>query len=256
MATMEQLEQRVLSLEQKLTENILDDDPYQSSHTGQDIDAAVTRALPGGDIDIFLAAINPLIWGLGGVGKRVTDLNDAQDGGLYSALGAANLPPNVESAQYGSVLVLCSQKDRVTQVYFNDVTGGTGAIAVRRLNGNGWSAWEFINPPMLLGVEYRTTERHLGKPVYKKRITVNPLPNASQLIIENVINPSTDSIFDLHSSFLDAISATTTSYPPFYGSAVAARAWVRSNGELVISTFADLSSSKAIVTLSYTKTTD
>ena len=110
----------------------------------------------------------PAGYGLGGIGKRVTDMNNAQESGFYSALGASNLPPNVESVQYGSVLVLCSQADRVTQVYFQDVTGGTGPIAVRRLNGNGWSDWEFINPPMKSGIEYRTTERHLGNPVYKK----------------------------------------------------------------------------------------
>ena len=32
-------------------------------------------------------------------------------------------------------------------------------------NGN-WQPVEWINPPMKLGVEYRTTERYLGKPVY------------------------------------------------------------------------------------------
>lgn len=110
----------------------------------------------------------PAGYGLGDAGKQVTDLNDAQDSGFYSAIGAANLPPNVQSAQYASVLVLCSQKDRVTQVYFQDVTGGDGAIAVRRLNGNGWSEWEFINSPMRLNVEYRTTERYNQKAVYKK----------------------------------------------------------------------------------------
>lgn len=31
-----------------------------------------------------------------------------------------------------------------------------------------WEAWEYINPPMLDGVEYRTAERHNGKPVYAK----------------------------------------------------------------------------------------
>lgn len=54
MATIEQLEQRVLSLEQKLTASILDDDPYQSPHTGPEIDAAIDRAKAGGDIDITL----------------------------------------------------------------------------------------------------------------------------------------------------------------------------------------------------------
>jgi hypothetical protein len=31
-----------------------------------------------------------------------------------------------------------------------------------------WQPWEYENPPMLLGVEYRTTERFMGKPVYAK----------------------------------------------------------------------------------------
>lgn len=35
------------------------------------------------------------------------------------------------------------------------------------LNG---STVEWINPPMQLGVEYRTTERYLGKPVYVKLV--------------------------------------------------------------------------------------
>lgn len=33
---------------------------------------------------------------------------------------------------------------------------------------NSFSPWEWVNPPMQLGVEYRTTERYLGKPVYVK----------------------------------------------------------------------------------------
>lgn len=33
-----------------------------------------------------------------------------------------------------------------------------------------WDPLEYINPPMQLGVEYRTTERCLGKPVYVKAI--------------------------------------------------------------------------------------
>ena len=33
-------------------------------------------------------------------------------------------------------------------------------------DGSEWSEWEWVNPPMHLGAEYRTTERYLGKPVY------------------------------------------------------------------------------------------
>ena len=39
-------------------------------------------------------------------------------------------------------------------------------------------AVEWFNPPMLLGVEYRTQERYLGKSVYRKLIWGGPLPNS------------------------------------------------------------------------------
>ena len=44
------------------------------------------------------------------------------------------------------------------------------------LNG---SAVEWINPPMRLGVEYRTTERYLGKPVYVKVVDCGNLPDGT-----------------------------------------------------------------------------
>ena len=146
----------------------------------------IMKQFNGTDYDILypktvynqVSGVAPAGYGLGGTGKRVTDMNNAQESGFYSALGASNIPPNVESVQYGSVLVLCSQADRVTQIYFQDVTDGTGAIAVRRLNGNGWSDWEFINPPMKLGIEYRTTERYQGKPVYVKLVDLGSCPSS------------------------------------------------------------------------------
>ena len=40
---------------------------------------------------------------------------------------------------------------------------------MERVHFNGtWYPWEWVNPPMDVDIEYRTTERHLGNPVYKK----------------------------------------------------------------------------------------
>lgn len=44
------------------------------------------------------------------------------------------------------------------------------------LNG---STVEWVNPPMQLGVEYRTTERFLGKPVYVRLINCGSAPSNS-----------------------------------------------------------------------------
>lgn len=45
--------------------------------------------------------------------------------------------------------------------------GVSCAYDLRRAKSKGtWQPWEYVNPPMLDGVEYRTTERFRGKPVY------------------------------------------------------------------------------------------
>lgn len=49
---------------------------------------------------------------------------------------------------------------------------------LRRYWYNGtWSEWEVENPPMSLGVEYRTTERWEGKPVYTKLVSLGAFTN-------------------------------------------------------------------------------
>ena len=42
-----------------------------------------------------------------------------------------------------------------------------------------WHEWEIVNPPMVVGEEYRTTERYMGKPVYTKLIFCDTLPNTT-----------------------------------------------------------------------------
>jgi hypothetical protein len=55
--------------------------------------------------------------------------------------------------------------------------GNNGCKLVRiKLSGT-WQEWVWENPPMLLGVEYRTTERCEGNPVYRKRIAYTHTDN-------------------------------------------------------------------------------
>lgn len=48
-------------------------------------------------------------------------------------------------------------------------------MAVREVSGGEVGPIEWINPPMQLGVEYRTTERYLGKPVYTQIVQFDNL---------------------------------------------------------------------------------
>lgn len=60
-----------------------------------------------------------------------------------------------------------------------------GCYAERIMKAGIWGPWEWVNPPMILGTEYRTTERYLGKPVYAKTFNIpvsvfeNQLPSYS-----------------------------------------------------------------------------
>ena len=49
---------------------------------------------------------------------------------------------------------------------------------------------EWVNPPMIIGVEYRTTERFNGKPVYINSYKIDNLPNAPGNIVAQTLNYS------------------------------------------------------------------
>ena len=49
-------------------------------------------------------------------------------------------------------------------------------MATRRVYDGVAEPWEWGNPPMIPGVEYRTTERYNGKPVYVQRVDFESLP--------------------------------------------------------------------------------
>lgn len=66
-------------------------------------------------------------------------------------------------------------------------------IITRRANfGYGWRAWEYVNPPMTLFTEYRTTERWNGKVVYTMLFDFGAMPgkaSAKQLTLPDGLNP-------------------------------------------------------------------
>ena len=52
-------------------------------------------------------------------------------------------------------------------------------FALRKKISGVWQPWEWVNPPMQLGVEYRTTERYFGKPVYTQVISIGAIGSGS-----------------------------------------------------------------------------
>ena len=75
---------------------------------------------------------------------------------------------------------------RMTLFSYNPSNHSQKYEIVRYNNQGTWGAWEWVNPPMNLGVEYRTTERWQGKPVYVKVTNIGSLP-ASGYVGLNVL---------------------------------------------------------------------
>lgn len=116
--------------------------------------------------------------------------------------------------------------------------------------------WE--HPPMELGIEYRTMERYLGKPVYVKALNVSSLPNNGNISVNIATN--SDGSAD------ETIRAITAYGVTSNGSSIPAWAWSRDTSKKIylqlylwivfLDTTFDASGESATIVVKYTKTTD
>ena len=110
-------------------------------------------------------AFAPAGYGLGGLSKflySVDDLNNITKNGWYC--WQADVPANAP-ATWGNMFVTCQDGHYSQMVY---LFSNPGCVIQRTGIGGTWSNWEYVNPPMETGKEFRTTERYKGKAVYKK----------------------------------------------------------------------------------------
>lgn len=107
---------------------------------------------------------NVASYGLGANTVETSDLNNETKCGWKAFTStSANRP-----FDYGVVMTMNRYGSQITQIAFNPFMAGRGQICIRHFYSNTWYEWEYLNPPMISGVEYRTTERMHNKVVYKK----------------------------------------------------------------------------------------
>jgi hypothetical protein len=61
----------------------------------------------------------------------------------------------------------------------------SGVNIQRTMSAGAWGTWEYINPPMAVGTEYRTTERWMGKPVYAQLVSLGQA-DGEQFFMKNI----------------------------------------------------------------------
>lgn len=196
-------------------------------------------------------SLEPSRFGLGSPNPRnIDDANNATESGWYYLdSGTLNSPENAEASNVMLVLARNSNPQTV-QVLFN-VT--ELAFELRRVCTNGtWSPWEWINPPTLLGVEYRTVERYNGKPVYVKAINFGALPNNANKSVEHGVE-------DMGICF-ELFGNSSPNSAPSIGVNLIGDSRVteiyRAGNVIYIGSHVAFQTSSAIVVMKYTKTTD
>lgn len=167
------------------------DDYYVSQYSGEEIDDAITRALPGGAIDITLANKAPAGFGSFGEVQPIVDINNdetafniAIDGLLSGMKDCSSM--QIRFANYpvygedGTIFSGFLYKSTNNYAVLHGTNYNGGSIQKAK-SGGIWKPWEWVNPPMVLGVEYRTTERYKGKPVYTMAVDCKSGPTAGNV---------------------------------------------------------------------------
>lgn len=204
MATLDELQAQLAALTQRVNEiTVPPDDYYTHRFSGEEIDNAVGRVAdtPGsGAITAGDVGAAPEGFGLGYiVGGEIpdNDFNMATKNGWYSCNGnEINGPPDIGGAVYtsGAILIVAnSGGGRVKEQILHLGTAGLQGFIQRRYYNNAfasWQPWEWVNPAMRRGVEYRTIERYNGKPVYIAAISLGAGPEANTVktVAHNINN--------------------------------------------------------------------
>ena len=222
---------------------------YDAAQTLTDAQKAQARgnigAAPGG-------------FGLGEAPKDIADANDAVKNGWYAISDdTLNLPDGI-SWGYSYLRVDVGNrpdayiKQTITAPY--QIWRQCEITRCFHFNYGGWQPWEWVNPAMRLGVEYRTTERYLGKPVYTQLVNLGaaPSPDTSKSInITNAIYISLEGTLD-YSSYRQVL--------PIFAADGSLAFQIKNSGDAIIAQSlhgtTDYSSQNVHVLAKYIKSTD
>lgn len=106
---------------------------------------------------------------------------------------------------------------------------------------------EWINPPMALGVEYRTTERYQGKPIYAKCVDFGTLPNSGRKQMAYTESGG------FHVISISGNANGATNNFPIPSSTIAVVKAYANSASVFLDTEGDLSAYTAYVIVKYTK---
>ena len=187
----------------------------------------------------------PAGYGLGASAKHLASWDDVSANGFFYA----NSDGPTSGWWFGICKVAANDASRFVTVWKIGENGIWYKCERQYYAGVGWGSWEFANPPMTLGTEYRTTRRYLGKAVYVKLVNFGAMPNNASLTVSNLYTAT-----NLLRTDGFTVAASGQSGPFGTGSSRAAIDMVaNTTGVVTITTTSDLSSYTAYIYMEYTK---
>ena len=230
---------------------------YLDSEGNKNILYPITKTNLVDGLEDALNAKAPSGYGLGEMdASYVSDCNAAVKNGWYYTSGAANAPANDgEVFSYGWLHVSTRTGTMIRQDYYSSIP--VPDHFVRYMVEGVWKEWEYVNPPMGLGSEYRTTERYNGKPVYVKTVNTGKMPVAgfSNRITFYPVLSNVDKIVRWNGTVTDGTIVRTLPVAVGNENVVELSAYYY-NGTVYCESKVDCSACSGTATFWFTKTTD
>lgn len=254
------------------------DDYYVSQYSGEEIDAllgsagagtvrydaaqSLTDAQKTQARTNIAAASSEFGWGNTSGGTIPNhDFNQAVANGVYFVPFTTDLPANGPPGvptDGAALLVLAGRIDCIKHQYLFLGTSGLQGQILHRYYHNileVWSEWEYINPPMQLGVEYRTTERYLGKPVYVKVVDCGAMPSATTKTVNHGIS-DIQHIVEVKGSLYKTDGSEARSLPYWFSTEDYAEIRADKTSIYMITVGGNWEARNCYAVLKYTKTTN
>lgn len=117
-----------------------------------------------------------------------------------------------------------------------------------------WMPFEWVNPPLIAGIEYRTVERYQGKPVYAKLVDLGAMPNNSEKLVEYAGGDATTRTIEAHGvmsgGFVIPGCTGSSGYP------IQVMDIITNNTQVGVITHTDRSAHTAQIVVKYWRTSD
>lgn len=153
-------------------------EPFYATLTRADNPTVPGTLLNAATFNEMIASFAPAGYGLGKAKSIAWDAIDtAYSPGWYHISGENTI--NGITANYWYLFVAAYGDGHTNCIQILYPATVTHSELRRKLVAGTWRDWVCENPPMSLGVEYRTPERWQNKPVYTKLIDFGAMPNSS-----------------------------------------------------------------------------